>query len=453
MHKTRAALLPALLLLGACNPVYVARAGWAQARILSSRVPLVEVMADTTMDAQTRARLRLVWDARAFAVQEMGFENAGDSYTSLARLPSDTLALVLSAAYRDRLEFRTWWFPIVGRVPYRAYFSVESAEAAERALVESGFDTYLRPTPAFSTLGWFADPLYSTLLRQDDVGLVESVLHELAHNHLYVPGQGRFNESFANFIGYTAAIEFFCTRDGGGPDTVKCRRARDRWEDARDVSRFIDALEATIRDLYARDDLPDEALLAERERIYREAREDFRRVVQPALRASSYAVFADQPLNNATFLARSLYYHRLSEFDGLWREWVGTFAEMMAWIRREAPARSDPFQVTSGPQQVAEKGGREIRGVPTVGLVLRDQMIVDIAATHEARRPPSRGTSPWSFPGARITFVGSETRRSIRIRFSGSHGRSGEGPLPPGRGRGEMAGGVAAAGDQRVQRG
>ncbi len=350
MRKTVAVLVPTLFLVGACNPVYVARAGWAQARILSSRVPLVDVMADTTVDAVTRARLRLVWDARAFAVRELGFENAGGSYTSLARLPSDTLALVLSAAYPDRLEFRTWWFPIAGRVPYRAYFSVESAEAAERKLVEEGFDTYLRPTPAFSTLGWFADPLYSTLLREDDVGLVESVLHELAHNHLYVPGQSRFNESYASFVGHAAAIEFFCTRDGGGPDTVRCRRARDRWEDAVEVSRFIDALEARIRELFARRDVEGEALLVERERIYSGAQAEFRRSVQPALRASSYAYFADQPLNNATFLARSLYYHRLSDFDRLWQQWESTFAQLMAWIREEAPARLDPFEVATEPR-------------------------------------------------------------------------------------------------------
>ncbi|MSR22085.1 MAG: hypothetical protein EXR92_00755 [Gemmatimonadetes bacterium] len=343
-----AVILAALLPLVGCSPFYVIRAGWAQASILSSRVPLLEVMADTTVDLATRTRLRLVWDARVYAIETLGFQNAGDSYTSLARLQSDTLALVLSGAYRDRLESRTWWFPIVGRVPYRAYFSVESAESAERALEEEGFDTYLRPTSAFSTLGWFADPLYSSLLRQDDVGLVESVIHELAHNHLYVPGQGRFNESFANFIGYTASIEFFCGRDGGGTNTVKCARARDRWEDAMDVSRFIDALETRIRELYARTDLAPDTLLADREQIYVEAQASFQSTVQPALRASSYAYFGDQPMNNATFLARGLYYHRLPDFNDLWKEWEGTFAEMLAWIREEATGLEDPYGVLGG---------------------------------------------------------------------------------------------------------
>jgi predicted aminopeptidase len=337
----------ALLSLAGCSPFYVIRAGWAQARILSSRVPLVEVMADTTTPLATRSRLRLAWDAREYAIAELGFQNVGDSYTSLAELESDTLAIVLSGAYRDRLEIKTWWFPIVGRLPYKAYFSVESAEKAARELEEEGLDTYIRPTSAFSTLGWFADPLYSTLLRQDDVGLVESVLHELAHNHIYVSGQGRFNESVANFVGYVAAIEFFCRRDGGGPDTVKCQRARDRWADAMEVSRFTDALEVQIRDLYARNDLDPETRLAERERIYGNAQASFIATVQPKLRASTYAYLAEEPFNNATFLARGLYYHRLPEFDALWQGWKSSFAGMMTWIR-EGASQDDPFEVLVG---------------------------------------------------------------------------------------------------------
>jgi predicted aminopeptidase len=368
------AILALALLLSSCNPVYVARAGWAQLRILSSRVPLTEVMTDPATDEVTRGKLRLVWDARGYAIDSLGFANAGESYTSLARLESDTLALVLSAAYQDRLAFRTWWFPIVGRVPYRAYFSIGAAERARADLEAEGFDTYLRPTAAFSTLGWFADPLYSTLLRFDEVDLVETVLHELAHNHLYIPGGGRFNEAWANFAGHAAAIEFFCSRDGGGPDTVKCRRAHDRWEDAQDVARFVDGLESEIRALYARgaesgeqdrggsgvlapsigespapeETLSTEEILILRNEIYSRARETFRSEVQPGLRASSYGYLGNETLNNATLLARSLYFHRLPEFGRLWDEWDGDFASLISWIREEAPKRGDPFEIVGG---------------------------------------------------------------------------------------------------------
>ena len=338
-------LLSVAVLVG-CNPIYVIRLGWAESRILRSRVPLTEVMVDPSTDEGTRGKLRLVWDAREYAISRLGFQNAGNSYTSLARLESDTLALVLTAAYPDRLAFRTWWFPIAGRIPYRAYFSIEGGERARDEMEEEGFDTYLRPTAAFSTLGWFADPLYSTMLRSDTVELVQTVLHELAHNHLYVPGQGRFNESFTNFVGHVAAIHFFCRSVNAGPVTVRCQRARDRWADAQEISRFIDALEADVAYLL---DQPEgrspEELLTARNALYRAAREDFLQRVQPSLQASTYAYLASEPLNNATLLSRSLYHHRLPEFNQLWRDWSGELSDLLAWLESRAPDLDDPFQV------------------------------------------------------------------------------------------------------------
>jgi len=332
--------------LSSCNPIYVIRVGWAEVRVLRSRVPLTEAMADPTVDLPTRAKLKLVLDARAYAVGELGFQNAGDSYTSLARLESDTLALVLSAAYQDRLAFRTWWFPIAGRVPYRAYFSLDGAERARDELEKEGFDTYLRSTAAFSTLGWFADPLYSTLLRSDEVALVQTVLHELGHNHLYIPGHGRFNESFATFIGHVAALDFFCRSVEGGSVTVRCQHARDRWADAQDISRFIDALEQRIIDFYnpKGSDTTDN-FMKTRDTIYLAAQADFVDRVRPRLRASTYDYLANEPLNNATLLSRSLYFHRLPAFNRLWRSWEGEFPDLLAWLREEAPEFDDPFEV------------------------------------------------------------------------------------------------------------
>jgi predicted aminopeptidase len=346
---TRVLVLVALsLLAGGCNPFYVARAGVAQARILASREPLHVVIVDPATDPRTAGKLTLVLEARTFAISELGFENAGEAYTSVARLPSDTLALVLSAAYRDRLAFRTWWFPITGHVPYRAYFSESGAITARDRLEAEGFDTYLRPTAAFSTLGWFADPLYSTLLRLDEVGLVETVLHELAHNHLFLPGQGRFNESWATFVGNAGAIAFFCTRSGGGPDTTWCRRARDRWADAIDISAYLDDVESSIRAVYAREDLDAAAKIALRDEVYASALARFRSEVQPALRATTYAYLGAEELNNATLLARTLYYHRLADFQALLDAEGGDLRRVMARLRDEAPGLRDPFGLLPG---------------------------------------------------------------------------------------------------------
>ncbi len=345
LRRHLATLAVLALVLSACNPIYVARAGWAQARILSSRVPLTEVMTDPATDPVTRGKLRLAWDARQFAIDSLGFRNAGDAYTTLAELPSDTLALVLSAAHRDRLAFRTWWFPIAGRVPYRAYFSTSAAERARDTLEAEGFDTWLRPTAAFSTLGWFADPLYSSLLRLDEVALVETILHELAHNHLYLPGHSRFNESWATFAGFVGAIEFFCRREGGGPDTVRCLRARERWEDAMIVSRWVDGLEEEIRSFYAASDPTSEGFLEERDAVYAEGHRRFAEEVRPSLLHGGYDYLGREPLNNVTLLSRSLYFHRLPDFDALRADEGADLREVFTRIRVEAPGMTDPFDL------------------------------------------------------------------------------------------------------------
>lgn len=338
--------LAMVLFTAGCNPLYVGRAGWAQAQILASREPLAEVITDPATDQRTRGKLRLVRDARIFARDVLGFENSGRAYTTFARLPSDTLALVLTAAHRDRLELHTWWFPVVGRVPYRAYFSERGGIRARDRMEAEGYDTFLRPTAAFSTLGWFADPVYSTLLRQDEVGVVETILHELAHNHLFLSGQGRFNESYATFAGHAAAMTFFCGRDGGGADTVWCRRAEGRWNDARTVSRFLMELEADLREIYARQEWTATRRIQERDRRYRRALDEFRDQVQPHLVASRYEALSREELNNATLLARGLYFHRLDDFHSLWiHEWEGDLAGLMSWLAREASAHSDAFRL------------------------------------------------------------------------------------------------------------
>jgi len=237
-----------------CSPIYVARAGWTEAKILAGRRPIPEVLEDPATDEATRHKLLLARQARAFAIHMMGLD-AGDSYTTFTQVDSEVLAWIISAAYPDRLESKTWWFPIVGRVPYRGYASRGAAEKAERELAEEGFDTYLRPTTAFSTLGWFSDPLLSTVLAYDDVALVQTVLHELSHNHLWVPGHTRFNESYATFVGHVGAIRFFCGPGETPSDPENCRQAQTRWTESQAFSAFLDVFVEELQAIYVRTDL------------------------------------------------------------------------------------------------------------------------------------------------------------------------------------------------------
>ncbi len=333
-------LLP--LLLAGCNPVYVLKAGVQQAKILAARTPIPEVVADPATDEDTRGKLIMVLEARRWAAEELGLD-VGTSYTTFVRMPSDTLSHILSAAYKDRFAAKTWWFPVVGRVPYKGYFDLEDARGAARGLEAEGFDTWIRPTTAYSTLGWFSDPVMSTLLRNDTVGLVETILHEISHQHLFVPGNGRFNESFATWVGNAASIQFFCGREGGGGDTVWCNRARGRWQDAMRFSVFLDGVVDELAALYARPELETPEVLALREGVFTEALERFRTQVQPEFVATTYGSFLTTPLNNATLLSRMLYYHRLPDFQALQDAHGGDLMAAIEVLRGAAGRGEDPF--------------------------------------------------------------------------------------------------------------
>lgn len=336
-----AVLLAAGAAASACSPGYVLRAGWEEAKILSRRQPIARIVQDTATDWETRDKLLLVLQARQFAADSLGL-NAGNSYTLFSRVESDTLVMVLSAAYRDRFQPYTWWFPIVGRVPYKGYFDLDDALQAQRRLEAKGFDTYLRPSAAFSTLGWFNDPLLSTLLRADRVALANTVIHEIFHNTFYAPGQAIFNESLANFVGGRGAIEFFCRRDGPGSET--CRTAVASWEDDLLFGGFLSAVIADLRELYARPDLSTEEKLRVREEVFADAQRRFTEEVRPRLQVDSFASFARQPLNNATLLARHIYYDRLDLFERVYASRGGDFVRAMDDIVAAArSSRADPY--------------------------------------------------------------------------------------------------------------
>lgn len=302
------------LVLAGCSPTYVIRAGWEEARILNARRPIRAVVHDTTVPVETRDKLRLVLDARDFAERDLGLR-AGASYESYADIGRDTLALNVLAAPEFELRWKTWWFPIVGHVPYKGFFDFEDARAEAARLADDGYDVSVRPVAAFSTLGWFPDPIMSTTLRADSVSLVTTVIHEILHSTYYAPGGADFNESFANFVGHRGAIAFFCD---AVRDPTTCEAARLQWEDTRVFGRFFHSLLEPLETVYA-SSLPDEEKRARKRAVFEEAARRFETEFRPQLRARAYGTFDPATLDNAWMISRLLYYTRLDDFEDVYR--------------------------------------------------------------------------------------------------------------------------------------
>ena len=339
------------LLLLACAAVllsaelrYLMRAAYEEARILLRRRSLESLVADSSVAPDRRAAFRLVLAARAYAADSLGLD-AGDTYTTFSDVGRDTLLLVISASPETSLEPHFWHYPIVGRVPYKGFFDTEAARAAAQRLEAEGYDTYLRPAGAFSTLGWFNDPLLSTALYRDPVSLVATVIHEIAHNTLYVPSATTFNESFASFVGYRGAEAFFASRG----DTASAQRAALMWQDELELADFYRLLAQRLEDLYSSGRERDE-VLARREQLFAAARDTLAGQLGERLQTYSAENLARRTLNNASVIAARIYRSNLPSFDTLYHRLDCDLAQTVA-VLTAAMARNpetDPYQVLAG---------------------------------------------------------------------------------------------------------
>lgn len=344
-----------LLVAGTSTGRYLVRGAWEEGRILSRRRSIEAFAADTATPAATRAKLQLVRTARRFAVDSLALP-AKDAFTKFAQLDHDTLVLVLSGTRRDALVSKTWWFPVVGRVPYKGFFDFEDAKTQEERLKDEGYDTYLRPSPAFSTLGWFNDPLLSTTLGEDSLSIVQTVIHELTHNRVYLKGQAVFNESLAEFVGNRGAVEFFRMRG----DTVSARRAEARWRDEirlgqvwergyREIDSVFRAHPYT--DQRAIDDTTLEpavraARLVARDSVYARLRRFFVDTIGPQLETIDRSYASRVRLDNAAVTARRFYATKLGAFEAVWKREGRDVKRALAKILADLDhAPGDPFSV------------------------------------------------------------------------------------------------------------
>jgi predicted aminopeptidase len=318
---------------------YLVRAAWAEASILARRRSIEAIVADPATPLEAAAKLRLVLAARAFAADSIQLRTR-KSFTTYTHLDRDTLVLVLSGAYPDRLAPYTWWFPIVGRVPYKGFFDFGAARSAEQDLAAKGFNVYLRPSPAFSTLGWFNDPLLSTSLRADTIDLANTVIHELTHNTFYAPGQAVFNESFASFVGARGSAWFFRSRG----DSVAADQADARWADDKLLAQFWAALYANVDSAFRAHPTDSLARIAARDSLYTSARHDLVTTLGPQLRTIPAAALSRVRLDNAALLAHRIYNTNLDLFDRVWVREHGDLRRAIPRIIDLAKSQpGDPF--------------------------------------------------------------------------------------------------------------
>jgi predicted aminopeptidase len=326
-----------------CSPFYVMRAAYEEGKILWRREPIADFIERPGIAADTKEKLALVLAVREYAKNTLKL-NVRGSYSTYSYVDRPDLTYILTAAPKTELKPYTWWFLVVGRVPYKGYFSREEAETTAEELRAEGYDTNVRTSAAFSTLGWFDDPLLGHLLKYDKVTLAEVVFHELFHSTLYVKGAGNFNESVANFVGGHAAIDFF--RDKFGEGSAEHQRAVRNWEAELEFSGFIERFAGALTELYTRN-IPYEDKLRLREAVFSRFKNEW--ADRLANRSTHrFRGFAYQPMNNAVIIHYLLYLRNLEIFESIYQAEGQNLVRTIAVIRDAVEKGGEPFEQVRG---------------------------------------------------------------------------------------------------------
>jgi predicted aminopeptidase len=301
-------------LTSACSTLrYYAHVTHGQAQLVTQRKPIDKVIADPRTDATLAARLRLAQEARRFASARLGLPD-NRSYTSYVDLHRPYVVWNVFAAPQFSVDPILHCFPIAGCVPYRGYFNETMAKAESAKLEANADDVYVGGVAAYSTLGWFADPILSTMLRWDDEELIGTIFHELAHQLIYVKDDTAFNESFASFVQDEGLREWLATR-GESPRNERNRDIDDGF------ARLVLDLRERLRKLYASEQNRDAMQAAKQHEIadFRKRYAQWRDAHWPD--DHRYDAFVAKPINNATLLPFGLY-------DG----WTPAFAALFAQV-------------------------------------------------------------------------------------------------------------------------
>src|ERR1700753_2157528 len=242
-----------LATLPGCGTMYLAQAAGGQIHVLEARRSIDKVVADPATPAPLRNRLTDVRAARDFAVSELHLPD-NRSYRTYADIKRPYVVWNVVATPEFSVEPKHWCFPIAGCVAYRGYFKEKSARKFAGQLASQGFDVTVGGVPAYSTLGKFADPVLSSMMRYGDSELVAIIFHELAHQLLYVKNDSEFNEAFATAVEDEGLKRWLQSQ--GHPDLMK-----EFLEDNADENAFIDLFAQTrerLKKLYASGLSPDE---------------------------------------------------------------------------------------------------------------------------------------------------------------------------------------------------
>ena len=306
-----------------CSGCYTIKQGTIMLGYLNRAIPLENFLAedgsqgDNSAYEENRRFALQVADIRRFAIEELGLRESRN-YTRYVELDRNYLAAVVSACAKDSFTRYEWWFPIVGRVPYKGFFVIEDAYREREKLERKDLDVWIRGVDAFSTLGWFQDPLYSFMKEYPLRDLADLIIHELLHATVFIKNHVQFNEELAEFVGSEGARLYMESIAAEGTGNGENTNTADSMADRAAFLTFIRGLIADLDIVYNNPNLSRDEKLRLKGEIIAGAKFRFEENYDTVFLTDNYRGFINLPVNNAYLELYRLYYEGNTWFKDLY---------------------------------------------------------------------------------------------------------------------------------------
>jgi predicted aminopeptidase len=323
-----AATLILIFFCSGCRMAYIFHVAAGQFRLMNDSIPVEDALKKDSLGYEQKERLRLVAGIKEFGEKELGLKKT-ENYETVYLESNKRPIYLVSASPKDRLARITWWFPVVGDMPYLGFFDLEKAKAEKEELIKKDLDVILGMAEAYSTLGWFKDPVTLNLVEGSTVDLVETILHEMTHTTLYVKGQGEFNEGLAVLVGKVGAFLFLDQTFGPfHPFTMEAQKS---IEDERLFCSCLGPLLKRLEHLYDYQ-ISYQEKLARREKIFAAFLEDYRDV-KARFKTNRFTRFSSGGMNNAYLMSVGLYHRNFHLFESVLKKKGNSIRDTLAFFK------------------------------------------------------------------------------------------------------------------------
>lgn len=302
-------LLP--LLCGCQSISYYNQAVGGHMNLMAARRPVVDVLEDPQTPPEVKARLEYILSVRDFAQNELNLP-VGSNYLKYVKLDRPYVVWNVFAAPEFSLTPKTWCYPVIGCAAYRAYFSEEDAHMMASSLAEEGYDVFTGGVMAYSTLGWFDDPVLSSFLRLSETQSAGLIFHELAHQLLYVPDDSAFNESFATTVEQEGIRRWLIARD----EPQIFRVYLQKHEEHQEFIKLLQKYRTELVSLYQKN-IEESAKRKQKTQIFDELRNEFNTTKNATGNLSRYTNWFSSSINNAKLTSVATYHDLVPGFQTL----------------------------------------------------------------------------------------------------------------------------------------